>query len=161
MATKKYFFGLGSFSNKDGSEIRFWEDKWLGNVTLREQYPALYSIVRHKGDTIAKVMETSPPNVTFRRDLLGQRLVSWDALLQRLAYIQLQPGHDEFCWNLHENGKFSVTSTYNALILPDVPIESVSNNKLWKLKIPLCIEVFGWYLRKGVILTKDNLADEG
>jgi hypothetical protein len=96
MATKKYFFGLGSFFIKDGSEIRFWEDKWLENVTLREQYPALYSIVCYKGDTIAKVMETSPPNVTFRRDLSGQRLVSWDALLQRLAHIQLQPGHDEF-----------------------------------------------------------------
>jgi hypothetical protein len=47
---------------------------------------------------------------------------------------------------------------YNALILPNVPIDSVSNNKLWKLKIPLRIKVFGWYLRKGVILTKDNLA---
>jgi hypothetical protein len=32
------------------------------------------------------------------------------------------------------------------------------NNKLWKLKIPLRIKVFGWYLRKGVILTKNNLA---
>jgi hypothetical protein len=36
MATKKFFFGLGSFLIKDGSEIRFWEDKWLGNATLRE-----------------------------------------------------------------------------------------------------------------------------
>jgi hypothetical protein len=36
MATKKFFFGLGSFSIKDGSEIRFWEDIWLGNATLRE-----------------------------------------------------------------------------------------------------------------------------
>jgi hypothetical protein len=57
-----FFFGLGSFSIKDGSEIRFWKDKWLGNATLWEQYPALYSIVRHKGDTIAKVLETSPPH---------------------------------------------------------------------------------------------------
>jgi hypothetical protein len=82
-----------------------------------------------------------------------------NALLQRLASIQLQPGHDEFCWNLHENDKFSVASMYNALILPDVPINSISNNKLWKLKIPLWIKVFRWYLRKGVILTKDNLAN--
>jgi hypothetical protein len=36
MATKKFFFGLGSFFIKDGSEIRFREDKWLGNATLRE-----------------------------------------------------------------------------------------------------------------------------
>jgi hypothetical protein len=47
---------------------------------------------------------------------------------------------------------------YNALILPAVPIDKISNNKLWKLKIPLRIKVFGWYLRKGVVLTKDNLA---
>jgi hypothetical protein len=34
MATKKYFFGHGSFFIRDGSEIQFWEDKWLGNTTL-------------------------------------------------------------------------------------------------------------------------------
>jgi hypothetical protein len=59
-----------------------------------------------KGDTIAKVIETSPPNMAFRRDLSVQRLVSWHALLQHLANIQLQPGHYEFWWNLHKNGKF-------------------------------------------------------
>jgi hypothetical protein len=47
---------------------------------------------------------------------------------------------------------------YSALILPDVPINKLSYNKLWKLKILLRIKVFGWYLRKGVVLTKDNLA---
>jgi hypothetical protein len=31
-------------------------------------------------------------------------------------------------------------------------------DKLWKLKILLRIKVFRWYLRKGVVLTKDNLA---
>jgi hypothetical protein len=103
-------------------------------------------------------METSPPNMAFRRDLSGQRLVAWNALLQCLASIQLQDGHDEFSWNLHENGKFSVASMYNALILSDVPIDKISSNKFWKLKIPIRIKVFGWYLRKGVVLTKDNLA---
>jgi hypothetical protein len=96
----------------------------------------------------------------FRRDLSGPRLLSWNALLWRLANIQLQPGHDEFRWNLHKNGKFLVPSIYNALILPDVPIDKISNNKLWKLKIPLQIKVFGWYLYKEVILTKDNLAKQ-
>jgi hypothetical protein len=47
---------------------------------------------------------------------------------------------------------------YNALILPDVPFDKISSNKLWKLKISLWIKVFGWYLRKGVVVTKDNLA---
>jgi hypothetical protein len=76
MATKKHFFHFGSFLIKDGSQIRFWEDKWLGAATLRKQYPALYSIIRHKGDTIAKVITTSPPVVSFRRDLIGPRLAA-------------------------------------------------------------------------------------
>jgi hypothetical protein len=96
MAMKKFFFPYGSFSIKDGSEIRFLEDKWLGNATLREQYPALYNIVFHKSDTLAKVLETSPPNVTFRKDLVGPMLASWNELLHRLALAHLTQGSDEF-----------------------------------------------------------------
>jgi hypothetical protein len=32
------------------------------------------------------------------------------------------------------------------------------NTFIWKLKLPLKIKVFVWYLYKGVILTKHNLA---
>jgi hypothetical protein len=58
MAMKKHFFG--SFSIKNGSEIWFWEDKWIGNTTLHKQYLALYAIVRHKGDTIAHILGIQP-----------------------------------------------------------------------------------------------------
>ena len=68
---KKHFFRLGSFNIKDGSEIRFREDRWLGNTTLREQYPAMYNIVRHKSDIITTVMKSSPPNVTFMWETCG------------------------------------------------------------------------------------------
>src|SRR4051812_17682988 len=155
MATKKDFYRFGVFKIKDGSEIRFWEDIWLGNATLRDQYPALYNIVRHKGDTLATVMQESPPNVAFRRDLIGPRLTSWNGLLERLAVVQLSQGHDEFRWNLNRNEKFSVDSMYRALVQPEIPVDN--NYKIWQMKIPLKIKVFAWYLRKGVILTKDNL----
>jgi hypothetical protein len=111
--------------------------------------------VRHKGDTIAHVLESNPPNVTFRRNLYGPRLVSWENLLQRLASVQLIDGKDEFQWNLHENGKFSVASMYNALISSGLPV--LDNKKIWKMKIPLKNKFFAWYLCRGVILTKDNL----
>jgi hypothetical protein len=156
MASKKYFFPHGSFSIKEGSEIRFWEDIWLGTTTLREQYPALFNIVRHKHDTIQKVMATSPPSVTFRRDLTGPRLNSWNELILRLAPVQLQQGSDVFRWNLTKNGVFSVGSMYSALIEPIQPV--LNNKSIWKMKIPLKTKVFSWYLRRGVILTKDNLA---
>jgi hypothetical protein len=101
-------------------------------------------------------MTTSPPDITFMRYLIGQRLVAWNALLQRLATIQLLPVTNDFRWNLHKNGKFSVGSMYNALIHLDIVVDR--NKMICKMKIPLKTKVFGWYLCHGVILTKDNLA---
>jgi hypothetical protein len=105
-------------------------------------------------------------------------LVAWNALLQRLATVQLSPGtsavhhifsatgsyatyscfpsSDEFRWNLLKNGEFSIDSIYNALIHLDIPVDN--NKMIWKMKIPLKTKMFGWYLCHGVILTKDNLA---
>jgi hypothetical protein len=100
-------------------------------------------------------METSPPNMTFRRDLVGPRLVAWNELIQRLASVQLLQGSDEFRWSLTKNGVFTVGSMYKALIEPIQPV--VNNKSIWKMKIPLKTKVFAWYLRRGVILTKDNL----
>jgi hypothetical protein len=59
---------------------------------------------------------------------LGQRLVSWNALLQRVANIQVQLGHDEFRWNLHEYEKISVASMYNALIE-----DSITDKGIWMI----------------------------
>ena len=85
MAAKASFFRFGKFAIKDGSQIRFWEDTWLGHTSLRDQYPALYNIVRYNEATLASVMQSSPLNVTFRRDLLGTRLATWNTLVGRIS----------------------------------------------------------------------------
>jgi hypothetical protein len=48
-------------------------------------------------------MENSPSDVTFTRDLIGPRLASWNALLERMDMVQLTQVIDEFHRNLHEN----------------------------------------------------------
>jgi hypothetical protein len=127
----------------------------LGNAPLKTQYPALYRTVRNKSDTIAVVLETNQQNVSFTRDLLGARLAAWHALLERLAHVQLSDDRDMFRWNLHFNRNFSVDSFYKALLQNDAPINAFK--PLWKMRLPLRIKIFTWYLRRGVILTKDNL----
>ena len=68
--------------------------------------------------------------------------------------VQLTNYKDRFVWGLHQNGLFSVKSIYKALL----GAEAIPYNTLiWKLKLPLKIKVFMWYLYEGVILTKDNL----
>jgi len=48
MKVKQDFVRFGTFIIQDGSQVRFWEDRWLGQSTLRQQYPCLYNIARHK-----------------------------------------------------------------------------------------------------------------
>ncbi|EMS60311.1 Aminoacylase-1 [Triticum urartu] len=120
---------------------------WLNAVWLAVQ--------RTKGDTIAKVLESIPPNVMFIRDLIGPRLQSWNILLQQLTTVQLSQGSDVFRWNLHGNGQFSVESMYRALIQSYVLVDN--SKKIWKMKISLKNKIFAWYLHRRVILTKDNL----
>jgi hypothetical protein len=60
-----------------------------------------------------------------------------------------------FRWNLHQHGKFSIHSMCLALISNG---SIIRNTLIWRLKIPLKIKIFMWYLQKEVVLTKDNLA---
>jgi len=55
---------------------------------------------------------------------------------------------------LHQSGLFSVKSMYSASLANNITITS---NDIWKLKLPLKIKIFPWFLHKGVTLTKDNV----
>jgi hypothetical protein len=152
---KGLFLSLGVFALKNGEQIRFWEDKWLGNQSLMFQYPSLYQIVRHKSGTVANVFRYAPLNVSFRRSLVGQNLILWYNLVQRLVYVRLSTDKDCFRWNLTSSGQFTVQSMYRALINNDYVFQ---HKVLWNLKLPLKIKIFVWYLLKAIVLTKDNLA---
>ena len=93
--------------------------------------------------------------ISFRRALVGVTLANWTSLIQKTRQVTLTNQKDEFKWGLHQNGIFSVKSTYRAILTAQaLPF----NMNIWKIKIPLKIKVFMWYLYKGVTLTRDNLA---
>ena len=79
----------------------------------------------------------------------------WNNLVSRLTNVVLMHDRDEFTWNLDQHGVFSVKSYYLGLINQ---IRNNMNKRLWKLKTLLKIKFFLWFLKRGVTLTKDNLA---
>jgi hypothetical protein len=89
MDAKQSFLRYGSFQLNNGKQIRFWEDKWLGNSSFQYQYPSVYNIVRKKSDTVVNVLGTIPLNVSFRRSLQGNNLALWNDLVFRVMYVQL------------------------------------------------------------------------
>jgi hypothetical protein len=75
-------------------------------------------------------------------------------LLHILILVQLTDSDDTFKWNL-TSGIFTVKSMYIDLLNDDTVY---LKRNIWKMKVPLKIRIFMWFLHKKVILTKDNLA---
>ena len=80
MKVKDQFLELSSFKLHNGNNIRFWEDKWLGSFTLKEQYPSLYNIARKKQVLVAQVFSCRPFNLMFRRALIGDKLAKMECV---------------------------------------------------------------------------------
>jgi hypothetical protein len=155
MKIKDLFMSKGTFQVNDGSQTRFWGDNWLGLGALKFCFPLLYNLARRKNSTVAFVFSIVPLNISFRRGLVHQLRAQWFQLVTLVAYTNLTTNRDSFRWDLTANGLFYVQSLYQEILNNG----TVRDNKdLWKLKIPLKIKVFMWYLKRGVTLTKDNLA---
>jgi len=156
MNIKDTFLKLGHFNVKDGSHIRFWVDTWLGNKPLKDKFPALFNIVRRKQDTIATVLSSPELNISFRRNLVGVNLLNWNRIAASVQQINLLQERDVFVWGFKASGFFTVKSMYAALINNGVRV----SQDIWQTKLPMKLKVFMWYLKRGVILTKDNLLGE-
>ena len=66
-------------------------------------------------------MSSGTPNLSWRRDLIGSKLVLWNNLAARLANITLNHERDDFKWNLHQAGVFTVKSHYLRRIHQNIP----------------------------------------
>jgi hypothetical protein len=69
--------------------------------------------------------------------------------------INLSDEVKSFSWSLTAPGIFSVRSLYADFMNDHI---NFLKKYFWKLKVPLKITIFMWFLFKKVLLTKDNLA---
>jgi hypothetical protein len=83
MGVKDAFFQC-SFVVVDATITRLWEDTWLGDSLLANQYLSLYNIFRAKDVTLADVLSRSPLDIRFTRALRGDKLDSWVSMFQKL-----------------------------------------------------------------------------
>jgi hypothetical protein len=105
---------------------------------------------------VGRVLSTVSLNVSFRRFLNDNNRILWNDLVGRIMQIRLNNPNDVFSWNLHQHGQYTVHSLHLALI--NNGMANNMNKQLWRLKIPLKIKIFMWYMWKEVVLTtKDNL----
>ena len=131
----------------------FWEDVWLGHHILAQQYPTLYNIANRKQVSVATAL-AQPLNITFHRALTGNKWDNWLHLVERLMQVNLADEQDVFVWRLTSSGMFTVISMYLDILNGQTRFP---RKYIWKIKVPLNIKIFMWFLYRKVILTKDNL----
>jgi hypothetical protein len=154
MEVKYLLLQHGKCKVNNGQQTRFWEDVWINKQPLMWLFPNLYRIVRNKGVSVASVLSSTPLNISFRRGLVGKRLSEWFRLVSIVLTINLNNNKDGFIWKIKKYGVFSTQSLYREIMKEG----RISRNEMfWKARLPLKIIIFLWYLRRGVILTKDNL----
>ena len=154
MKIKEEVLACGSFEIKDGKQTRSWEDTWMDQRPFKDQYPRIYNIARRPHASVASVLSSEPLNISFRRALVDEKLQKWLDLVAKITNINLVEESDHFRWNLHKYGVFTIRSMY----LHKINQHALFRHKLiWKLKIPLKIKIFFWFLQRGVSLTKANL----
>lgn len=62
--------------------------------------------------------------------------------------VSLNEERDAFVWNLTKNKTYTASSLYNNIMTNERINEDCLN---WKVKVPLKIKVFLWYLKKGLL----------
>ena len=85
---------------------------------------------------------------------MGDKLREWNRLVSLLVHVNLEEEQDIFVWKANQKSIFSVKSMYTNLVNEHCRHDDCI---AWKLRLPMKIKIFLWYLKKGVILTKDNL----
>ena len=130
-----------SFVKGEGTRIRFWHDRWIGDNTLKDLYLELYVCSAVQDVCISEVLWISKGGTMRVWDLRFYRAFEdWELaasyFLFQLIQTRIPRGDrsDTLCWRLKGNGMFDTRSYYHA-------IWGASNSLfpwkgVWKPKIP-------------------------
>ena len=147
----------------DGTEIDIWKDNWIpGSHDLKVH-------TRRGNNLVTSVNELiNPLTATWDEDLVRSILEN-DAY--RILQIPLTSGRDDcVAWHFNRNGPFSVRSAYHcqwkkkfgarcAAMQGGGTSNRQVGKKLWQLKVPGKIKIFGWRALQGFMPCNAILAN--
>jgi hypothetical protein len=94
---------------------------------------------------VVVVLTGYPLNIEFRRTLSDNKWEAWLHLLQRLILVNLTEDQDVFGWKLTISSLLSIKSVYADMMNGHTVF---LRKYIWKMKVPLNIKIFMWFLYK-------------
>jgi hypothetical protein len=151
----------------NGRKTKFWHDIWIGDLSLKDRFPRLFSISNQKDDLVADVWRPVSGEDSWRL-LWRRRFFDWEEQLLEdlkgvISQVLLAEAEDCWCWRPDRVLGFSVNSAYQQ-------VSSISNiatldtqwhtkifDLIWMCLAPSKICGFAWQLLHDRIPTKNNL----
>lgn len=104
----------------DGNNTSFWGDRWIADIPLREQFPAVYAVCENKGAAVAEVRTIENGlinwNLNISRRVHDNVINELTTLLHLLDNFQ-STGINDLDYRVWQrqilNGTFSVKSCYH------------------------------------------------
>lgn len=94
----------------NGQGTRFWEDVWVGEITLKLEFPRLYALSKDSDCLVADCWVGDGWKLEFNRPLGEDAMTDWERLIDILDDFCPNEEEDTFIWVLEKSGVYS-TST--------------------------------------------------
>jgi len=150
----------------DGKKVKFWEDKWVGEETLKSKFPRLYMISDCKDGAIGEVGHWED-NV-WHWDLLWRRpRFVWESTMEKQLLLVIDGPRlrkeyfDTWKWKEDEDGIYSVKIAYKTLQKTDEEVQNNEFKMLWSTRVTPKAQILGWRIFLDKLPTKDNLLKRG
>ncbi|KAM0882834.1 hypothetical protein ACQ4PT_032013 [Festuca glaucescens] len=133
-----------------GSAILFWQDPWLGGLSVAAVAPAMLALVRPALVKRRKVSEGLPNNV-WVNDIAGE--LSVDAVVQyfklwdAVSRVSLGESADSFTWKWTADGSFSSRSAYHAFFHGTTALLGAA--QVWNSFAPFKFKFHAWLALRG------------
>ncbi|XP_028060624.1 uncharacterized protein LOC114264228 [Camellia sinensis] len=155
-----------SVGNED--RIHLWEDKWLNNLYLKEEFPRLYSLSEEKGCNCSAFvgckefthyhLQTPLHYLNVYLYAFGEPL-AWEEeevlrlheLLRETPTLSLE-SKDSCQWMANPEGSFTVASAWKWWMYSKGPNLNVTKD-LWKNFAPSKVKFCGWLVWRGRLKT--------
>jgi hypothetical protein len=152
------FFASTHLIPGNGQTGKFWEDRWINGLAIREIAPQLYACI-HKHRRKARTIAAGLHEHAWARDIqgnlgideLGQYLKIW----RMLEPFQLNDQPDQLTWKWTADGDYSAKSCYLATFHGSIKFSPWK--LIWKTWAPPRIRFFLWQALKNRCWTADRL----
>ena len=154
----------------DERSVKFWEDRWVEDIVLKEKFLRLFLISTCKDSLVSDLVDPGQitsggcqsRNLGWRRERFVWEKCIEEQLLDKISKILWNlEGKDRLTWVGKDEQEYTVKFGYSVLSKEDAMQYFEVFQLLWSLKIPSSALVCAWRFFLDRLPTRVNLGRRG